>query len=152
MIHKDEAIKKGVKIIDSKETHNPLFKNLKANFPQTIKDNQVDLKAIATLLGLDTKANIQGYELTFTGIIAEGYHGYPLSDMFSAPLFIFNNGETVGDMRETEPTHASVDEFGDTVNHYIGKMVFIQDIKAEAGTEIKGEINTNICTNETNRS
>lgn len=67
MIQKDEVIKKGIKIIDSKETHNPLFENLKANFPQTIKDNQVDLKAIATLLGLDTKANIQGYELTFTG-------------------------------------------------------------------------------------
>ena len=29
MIHKDEAIKKGIKIIDSKETHNPLFENLK---------------------------------------------------------------------------------------------------------------------------
>ena len=30
-------------------------------------------------------------------------------------------------------------------------MVFIQDIKAEAGTEVKGEISTNICTNETNQ-
>lgn len=67
MIHKDEAVVKGIKIIDSKQAHNPLFENLKANFPQTIKDNQVDLRAIATLLGLDTKANIQGYELTFTG-------------------------------------------------------------------------------------
>lgn len=67
MIHKDEATKKGIKIIDSKEMHNALFENLKTHFPQTIKDNQVDLKAIATLLGLETKANIQGYELTFTG-------------------------------------------------------------------------------------
>lgn len=67
MIHKDEATKKGIKIIDSKETHNALFENLKTHFPQTIKDNQVDLQAIATLLGLETKANIQGYELTFTG-------------------------------------------------------------------------------------
>ena len=67
MIHKEQALKKGIKIIDSKETHNALFENLKTHFPQTIKDNQVDLKAIATLLGLETKANIQGYELTFTG-------------------------------------------------------------------------------------
>ena len=67
MIHKDEATKKGIKIIDSKESHNALFENLKTHFPQTIKDNQVDLHAIATLLGLETKANIQGYELTFTG-------------------------------------------------------------------------------------
>ena len=67
MIHKDEATKKGIKIIDSKQSHNALFENLKTHFPQTIKDNQVDLHAIATLLGLETKANIQGYELTFTG-------------------------------------------------------------------------------------
>ena len=67
MIHKDEAIKKGVTIIDSKQSHNQLLENLKANFPETIKDNQVDLKAIATLLGLNDKADIQGYELTFTG-------------------------------------------------------------------------------------
>ncbi|OCR07047.1 restriction endonuclease, partial [Helicobacter pullorum] len=67
MIHKEQALKKGIKIIDSKESHNALFENLKTHFPQTIKDNQVDLHAIATLLGLETKANIQGYELTFTG-------------------------------------------------------------------------------------
>ena len=67
MIHKDEATKRGINIIDSKETHNALFENLKTHFPQTIKDNQVDLHAITTLLGLETKANIQGYELTFTG-------------------------------------------------------------------------------------
>ena len=115
--------------------------------------NVIDIQGGApvewTLTAQEKEAGL--YELTFTGIIAEGYHGYPLSDMFSAPLFIFNNGEAVGDMRETEPTHASVDEFGDTVNHYIGKMVFIQDIKAKAGTEVKGEISTNICTNETNQ-
>lgn len=67
MIHKEQALERGIKIIDSKESHNALFENLKTHFPQTIKDNQVDLKAIATLLGLETKANIQGYELTFTG-------------------------------------------------------------------------------------
>lgn len=67
MIHKEQALKKGIKIIDSKESHNALFEKLKTHFPQTIKDNQVDLHAITTLLGLETKANIQGYELTFTG-------------------------------------------------------------------------------------
>ncbi len=67
MILKDEAIKNGVTIIDSKQSRNALVETLKANFPETIKDNQVDLKAIATLLGLNDKADIQGYELTFTG-------------------------------------------------------------------------------------
>ena len=85
--------------------------------------NVIDIQGGApvewTLTAQEKEAGL--YELTFTGIIAEGYHGYPLSDMFSAPLFIFNNGETVGDMRETEPTHASVDEFGDTVNSMINE-------------------------------
>ena len=67
MIPKNEAIKKGVTIIDSKQSRNALVETLKANFPQVIKDNQVDLQAIATLLGLNDKADIQGYELTFTG-------------------------------------------------------------------------------------
>ncbi len=67
MIPKNEAIKKGVTIIDSKQSRNALVETLKANFPQVIKDNQVDLKAIATLLGLNDRADIQGYELTFTG-------------------------------------------------------------------------------------
>lgn len=67
MIHKEQALERGIKIIDSKESHNALFENLKTHFPQTIKDNQVDLGAIAMLLGLETKANIQGYELTFSG-------------------------------------------------------------------------------------
>ncbi|EAI5376147.1 site-specific DNA-methyltransferase, partial [Campylobacter jejuni] len=39
---------------------------LKLNFPQSIKDGQVDLKAIAMLLGLNNK-EIRGYELSFTG-------------------------------------------------------------------------------------
>lgn len=115
--------------------------------------NVIDIQGGApvewTLTAEEKEAGL--YEFTFTGIIADGYHGYPLSDMFSAPIFNFANGEVVGDMRETEATHSSVDEFGDTVHHYIGKMVFIQDIKAEAGSEIKGDISTNICTNETNQ-
>lgn len=67
MIQKQEATKRGIKILDSNKPCNALLENLKANFPQTIKDGQVDLKAIALLLGLSDKANIQGYELTFTG-------------------------------------------------------------------------------------
>ncbi|EGI1607170.1 site-specific DNA-methyltransferase, partial [Campylobacter jejuni] len=43
-----------------------LLEYLKLNFPQTIKDGQVDLKAIAMLLGLNNK-EIRGYELSFTG-------------------------------------------------------------------------------------
>lgn len=119
-------------------------------FEGVVEDVQGGAPVAWTLTATQKEAGL--YELTFTGIIAEGYHGYPLSDMFSAPLFTFAEDVTIeGDMRETEPTHESVDEFGDVVQHYLGKMVFIQDVKAEAGAEIKGEINTNICTNETNQ-
>ncbi|EAK0211325.1 site-specific DNA-methyltransferase, partial [Campylobacter jejuni] len=50
----------------TKENKNELLEYLKLNFPQTIKDGQVDLKAIAMLLGLNNK-EIRGYELSFTG-------------------------------------------------------------------------------------
>ncbi|EOM7400880.1 site-specific DNA-methyltransferase, partial [Campylobacter jejuni] len=52
--------------INTKENKNELLEYLKLNFPQTIKDGQVDLKAIAMLLGLNNK-EIRGYELSFTG-------------------------------------------------------------------------------------
>ncbi|EAH8328991.1 site-specific DNA-methyltransferase [Campylobacter jejuni] len=53
-------------LINTKENKNELLEYLKLNFPQTIKDGQVDLKAIAILLGLNNK-EIRGYELSFTG-------------------------------------------------------------------------------------
>ena len=118
-------------------------------FEGEVIDVQGGAPVVWTLTATEKEAGI--YELTFTGDIAEGYHGYPLSDVFSAPYFEFTKGEVVGDMRETEPTHESVDEYGDTVHHYLHKMVFIQDVKAEAGSKVVGTINTNICTNETNQ-
>ena len=118
-------------------------------FEGEVIDVQGGAPVVWTLTATEKEAGI--YELTFTGDIAEGYHGYPLSDVFSAPYFEFTKGEVVGDMRETEPTHESVDEYGDTVHHYLNKMVFIQDVKAEAGSKVVGTINTNICTNETNQ-
>ncbi|EAI0323037.1 site-specific DNA-methyltransferase, partial [Campylobacter jejuni] len=42
-------------LINTKENKNELLEYLKLNFPQTIKDGQVDLKAIAMLLGLNNK-------------------------------------------------------------------------------------------------
>ncbi|GAA8926613.1 hypothetical protein BTM233_06740 [Helicobacter pylori] len=52
----------------SQQEKNPLFEMLLKNFPQTIKDNQVSLSAIKTLLGFNESMNdISGYELTWTG-------------------------------------------------------------------------------------
>lgn len=66
MIDKQQAIQKGIKILDSTENSNSLFAMLQTHFPETIKEGQASLKAIATLLGKDL-SNMQGYELTFTG-------------------------------------------------------------------------------------
>lgn len=117
MIHKDEVIKKGIKIIDSKETHNPLFENLKANFPQTIKDNQVDLKAIATLLGLDTKANIQGYELTFTGkALANALYGTPSQKTLKLEeTFTYHNLESCKHSKESKNAENKKDSNAEAV-------------------------------------
>ena len=66
MIDKAQATKNGIKIIDTTKATNALFDILQTQFPQTIKDGQVSLNAIANLLGLKS-SNMQGYELTFTG-------------------------------------------------------------------------------------
>ena len=109
--------------------------------PTKVVDSPVKWSLTAVEKGNDI------YELTFTGDIKEGYHGYPLSDMYSAPVFDFDSEtcELVGDMRETEPTHESVDEYGDTVHHYYNKMVFIQDVKVISSDAVAGQVNANLC-------
>ncbi|GAA8445290.1 site-specific DNA-methyltransferase [Helicobacter pylori] len=68
MTDKNQAKKMGINIIQSQQEKNPLFDMLLKNFPQTIKDNQVSLSAIKTLLGFNESMNdISGYELTWTG-------------------------------------------------------------------------------------
>ena len=68
MIDKEMAKQKGINIIDTQAQENPLLQMLKKHFPQTIKDNQINLKSLALALGLNENlANMQGYELTFTG-------------------------------------------------------------------------------------
>ncbi|WP_416136899.1 site-specific DNA-methyltransferase [Helicobacter pylori] len=68
MTDKNQAKKMGINIIQSQQENNPLFEMLLKNFPQTIKDGQVSLSAIKTLLGFnESMDDISGYELTWTG-------------------------------------------------------------------------------------
>ncbi|WP_187938697.1 site-specific DNA-methyltransferase [Helicobacter pylori] len=68
MTDKNQAKKMGINIIQSQQENNPLFDMLLKNFPQTIKDGQVSLSAIKTLLGFNESMNdTSGYELTWTG-------------------------------------------------------------------------------------
>ncbi|GAA7692423.1 hypothetical protein BT0002_11150 [Helicobacter pylori] len=68
MTDKNQAKKMGINTIQSQQENNPLFDMLLKNFPQTIKDGQVSLSAIKTLLGFNESMNDKaGYELTWTG-------------------------------------------------------------------------------------
>ena len=92
MIDKKEAAKYGIKAVDSKESSNALFDTLKDNFPETIKDNKVDLRAIAMLLGINDKANTQGYELTFTGkALANELYNVPTQKMLKFETSFFTH-------------------------------------------------------------
>lgn len=92
MIEKSKAKKHGVKILDNSE-QNEFFENLKSNFPQTIRDGHADLKAISLLLGIDNKADVSGYELTWTGKgLSNAMYSFPcnkelrLDEIYSANL------------------------------------------------------------------
>lgn len=67
MIDMQEAQQKGLNIIDSTKQNNPLKSILERHFPDTLSEGEVNLNALAMLLGLDPHSNTQGYELTFTG-------------------------------------------------------------------------------------
>ena len=103
MIDKQTAIKNGITVIDSAEGKNALYECLKANFPQTIKENQVDLNAIATLLGLNANlTNKQHYELIFTGkALANALYDSPcekaltLQETFTPSLRGVENAEAI---------------------------------------------------------
>ena len=92
------------------------------------------------------------FVITFDGAIAEGYHGYPMTD-FSAPIFGFDNAEVVGDVVETlTPEEHGIDELtGEPAFIYEHQAIYVQKIEAKAGKKVVGFINATICTNESNQ-
>ena len=92
------------------------------------------------------------FAVTFEATIAEGFHGYPMTD-FSAPYFEFDNAEIVGDVVEplTPEEHGIDDLTGEPSLIYYNKATYIYTIKADAGKEVTGYISATICTNDTNQ-
>ena len=92
------------------------------------------------------------YAITLDAAIAEGYHGYPMTD-FSAPYFEFDNAEVVGEVVEplTPEEHGIDDLTGEPSLIYYHKATYVHTIKAAAGKEITGYISATICTNDTNQ-
>ncbi|MBO5801479.1 MAG: thioredoxin family protein [Alistipes sp.] len=92
------------------------------------------------------------FAVTLEATIAEGFHGYPMTD-FSAPYFEFDNAEVVGDVVETlKPEEHGIDEYtGEPSLIYYNKAIYVHTIKASAGQKVTGYISATICTNETNQ-
>jgi adenine-specific DNA-methyltransferase len=66
-MYKEEFIKAGFSVIQPDIKENKLLKFLKENYPNVIKDNEINLEELKSVLGLpiDTKTN--GYGLNFVG-------------------------------------------------------------------------------------
>ena len=92
------------------------------------------------------------FAVTLEATIAEGFHGYPMTD-FSAPYFEFDNAEVVGDIVETlTPEEHGIDELtGEPSLIYYNKAIYVHTIKSEAGKKVTGYISATICTNDTNQ-
>ena len=92
------------------------------------------------------------FAVTLEATIAEGFHGYPMTD-FSAPYFEFDNAEVVGEVVEPlTPEEHGIDELtGQPSLIYYNKATYVHTIKAEAGKKVTGYISATICTNDTNQ-
>ena len=92
------------------------------------------------------------FAVTFEATIAEGFHGYSMEDMFSAPIIEFEQGaEVVGEVVEPIAAEEHADGFGGTSFIYYNNATYIYTVKANAGGKVKGFISATICTNETNQ-
>ena len=167
MIEKSKAKKHGVKILDNSE-QNKFFENLKSNFPQTIKDGHADLKAISLLLGIDNKADVSGYELTWTGKgLSNAMYSFPcnkelrLDEIYSAnsnnPKNIIIRGDNIDALKILKSAYSEkikmiyIDPPYNTANdNFIYPDNFREDYKAilrevglieidENGAEIESE-------------
>ncbi len=90
------------------------------------------------------------FVVTFDGAIKEGYHGYAMKDMYSAPMFEFEGTEVVGDVVEPLTSLEHPDAFGTSYIYY-HQAIYQYKIKASAGANVPCYISATICTNETNQ-
>ncbi|MBQ8366814.1 MAG: thioredoxin family protein [Alistipes sp.] len=90
------------------------------------------------------------YAVTFDGAIKEGYHGYAMKDIFSAPQIEFENNEVVGDIIEPLTCEEHTDDFG--VSYiYHNQAIYQLKVKASEGEKVEGYVNATICTDEGNQ-
>ena len=88
------------------------------------------------------------FTITFDGTIKEGYHGYPMSDVYSAPIFSINEVDLPAEQFSEPLADQLVDHHGDKV--YKNKATYVYTTKAEAGEKMSGYIVATICADEDN--
>ena len=92
------------------------------------------------------------FAVTLEATIAEGFHGYSMNDMFSAPIVEFESGaKVVGEVVEPLTAEEHPDGFGGTSIIYYNNATYIYTVEANAGCNVKGFISATICTNDTNQ-
>ena len=93
------------------------------------------------------------YAIVFDATIREGLHGYPMSDIFSSPIFEIEGAELLGDVVEPlTPVEIGIDDItGELAYVYYDRAVYIQRVRAKAGSVVNCYINATICANETNQ-
>lgn len=67
MTLKDNFINQGFSVVETEPNDNSLLEFLKANYPQTIRDNEVKWDELKTALGLPVDEKVNGYGLNFIG-------------------------------------------------------------------------------------
>ncbi len=88
------------------------------------------------------------FAITFDGTIKEGYHGYPMSHEYSAPIFNIAEQDLPADQISEPLADQLVDHHGDMV--YKNKATYVYTTKAEAGEKMVGYIVATICGDEGN--
>ena len=92
------------------------------------------------------------YTITYTATIKDGYHGFPMSDIFAAPYFEIEGAELLGDVVEPlTPVEIGIDDItGEPAYIYRDRAVYIQRVRAKAGSLLNCWVDALICTNDTN--
>lgn len=66
-MNQQDFVKAGFTVIDGSDTSNPLLSYLKEHYPSVIRDNEINLNELKSILGLPVDDKVNGYGLNFIG-------------------------------------------------------------------------------------
>ena len=64
---RQDFIKAGFTVVGTENNENKLLNFLKEHYPSVIKDNEINLQELKTILGLPIDEKVNGYGLNFVG-------------------------------------------------------------------------------------